>query len=690
MTASILVATPHAPFGELLRMSLEESGQYQVRLVQSGSEARATAGRVAFQLAIMDSSIADEPFVPLCLELIKAQEGLRLVVIPPENNPNHPALGGLLPHGYLSRPFYLPDLINTVSRLLHDREHELRQNGDLPAASAFSVTLPPWLQEPMTLAAYLEKELESVPALAGIVGLIGHEPGTGMLRAFAGAIEREAAEELGQTVFRYWNRKEKTDLMRFLRLSSSKRDYLIYATQISGDLVLVLAYDNAAPLSLIRPQAKEMARRLASLPPEGYNARPQAQEAGGTPAAPLPVPAAGEPLTEPATGPLDRARPAQDENFFDEEDPLGEEAQVINLSALLGEIPSPDPGQAGDAPAADAPREADFDRLADAPREDIWSIARPASAETPTTPRRFNGWEHEEPLEEETAPKTKWPFLDQETVRLPESKETGEEPTRPLALPVDHALPVEPSPPPEPPQEEPARPEEAEQAVPQELTHRQDAPHPEDVPHPEIAEEKQGETPGEDAPVPEHLLPKAGVPTPDPAHLPAVVQQASVPVPDTPGDPLEDTNPGVITTISQISQLEPASPAVSLLNYTCVLVPRLPQHFLTGELAEHLSQWLAQLCLSYGWRLEGIAVRPEYLQWSVQVAPAVSPGNLVRIIRQRTSFYIFNTFPHMATENPSGDFWATGYLIVSGPQPPSAQLLRDYIAQTRKRQGLSR
>jgi REP element-mobilizing transposase RayT len=194
---------------------------------------------------------------------------------------------------------------------------------------------------------------------------------------------------------------------------------------------------------------------------------------------------------------------------------------------------------------------------------------------------------------------------------------------------------------------------------------------------------------GDEAQVPEHLMPPAGVPNPNLAHVPALRQQ-SYPIPEPPGDPLEDTNPGVITTISQINQLEPASPAISLLNYTCVLVPRLPQHFLTGELADRLAQWLAQLCLAYGWRLEGIAVRPEYMQWSVQVAPAVSPGNLVRIIRQRTSFYIFNAFAHLGTDNPSGDFWATGYLIVSGPQPPSAQLLRDYISQTRKRQGITR
>jgi REP element-mobilizing transposase RayT len=187
---------------------------------------------------------------------------------------------------------------------------------------------------------------------------------------------------------------------------------------------------------------------------------------------------------------------------------------------------------------------------------------------------------------------------------------------------------------------------------------------------------------------------RAAAPTPEPPAAPAdgmpLTKADDWGLIEPPPDTLEDTRPGVISTITQLTQLETTSPALSLLNYTCVLVPRMPGHYLAGELADKLSQWVAQLCVAFGWRLEGIAVRPEYLQWNVQVAPAVSPGNLVRILRQRTSQNIFQTFAGLAEDNPSGDFWASGYLIVSGPQPPSAQLLRDYIARTRKRQGVTK
>jgi REP element-mobilizing transposase RayT len=61
----------------------------------------------------------------------------------------------------------------------------------------------------------------------------------------------------------------------------------------------------------------------------------------------------------------------------------------------------------------------------------------------------------------------------------------------------------------------------------------------------------------------------------------------------------------------------------------------------------------------------------------------------MRIMRQQTSEKIFSEFPRMKKENPSGDFWAPGYLIMGGTQPHPQQLVRDYIRQTRQRQGQS-
>jgi len=85
--------------------------------------------------------------------------------------------------------------------------------------------------------------------------------------------------------------------------------------------------------------------------------------------------------------------------------------------------------------------------------------------------------------------------------------------------------------------------------------------------------------------------------------------------------------------------------------------------------------------------LEYLSIRPEYIQWIANVPPATSPAYFMRILRQLTSEKIFLEFPRYKRENPSGDFWAPGYLIMGGSQPPPSQLIKDYIAQTRQRQG---
>jgi REP element-mobilizing transposase RayT len=155
-----------------------------------------------------------------------------------------------------------------------------------------------------------------------------------------------------------------------------------------------------------------------------------------------------------------------------------------------------------------------------------------------------------------------------------------------------------------------------------------------------------------------------------------------------PGE-LDETRPHSITEVAGRVILEPISPGLYNLTYACLLVPRFSSHYLTGDLADRVSEWLPQICIAFGWRLEYLAVRPEYVQWVLNVPPAVSPGYLMRIVRQQTSERIFAEFSRMKKENPSGDFWAPGYLIMGGAQPHPPQLVKDYIKQTRTRQGYS-
>ena len=137
-------------------------------------------------------------------------------------------------------------------------------------------------------------------------------------------------------------------------------------------------------------------------------------------------------------------------------------------------------------------------------------------------------------------------------------------------------------------------------------------------------------------------------------------------------------------------QLAPEPDTLTLhnLTYACVLLPRLPQHHLVGDLADRLAEWVQQLSLAFGWRLEHLAVRPNYLHWIAVVPPNTSPGMMVYNLRLETSRRVFEEFPRLERDNPSGEFWASGYLIVNGRDPFTRQMVQEFIDNVRARQGV--
>jgi len=99
---------------------------------------------------------------------------------------------------------------------------------------------------------------------------------------------------------------------------------------------------------------------------------------------------------------------------------------------------------------------------------------------------------------------------------------------------------------------------------------------------------------------------------------------------------------------------------------------------------------MTQIASVFGWQLGSIHIQSDYMLWSVQVMPNVPVGNIIRIIRQRTSKRIFTQYPDLAKINDLGDFWAPGFLSANSTVPPPDAAIADFINQTRRRQELLR
>lgn len=578
MKADLLVATPQASFGELIRQSLSDTGSFRVHMANGKAEAILAVEKANCSLALLDMELGHKELLEIGRSLRSLNPDLDLVILADEELP--PAMDAIRPWVLLRKPFYLPDFVQLIRAvpIIPDQLIDVLEKDKEPVSAdmkpfpqdAPQVTDIPWLNDVSKAAQHLTRlTLESSAQAA----LITREKD---LWAYAGQLSQNAANELAGTVSRHWDGQKGNDLLRFVRLESTKAEHMLYATSMTSDVILALVFDAETPFSTIRSQANSLARSLAI--------------------------AKTGPLQSLERVPAPKREQVQVESEADEVDESSEDLAIPSIADILNEIPPPVPPErvAMDVPQMSA---ADDNKSASTPDFDV-DPDPSAAATRPSTPLQKNSARR---LSQESSP----------AIHL-----------RDLML--------------------------ADQPG-----HRQDS-------LTDFADELAATLPSKS----QRRRPATPIRQPAPGEL-------------------DETRPHSITEVAGRMITESASPGMAQLNYACLLVPRFTAHYMTGDLADRLSEWMPNICIAFGWRLEFLAVRPEYLQWVLNVTPNTSPGYLMRIMRQQTSEKIFGEFPRLKRDNPSGDFWAPGYLIMGGLQPHPPQLVKDYIKQTRQRQGIS-
>ncbi|MGE5249124.1 MAG: transposase [Bacteroidota bacterium] len=515
MAESLLLVTLSSEVAESIRRTLQEAGPYQVHVADSRAAAVVEAEEAGSSLAILDLGPGEEWVRDIGESLRTIRPEIKLVVLTDEETP--PALDAIRPWALLRKPYHLKELLAAL------REQD-EEAGDK------HVDTITWLQDVAIAAQHLTRLTLESSAQAALITRKNE------LWAYAGGLSQNAGQEVVRAVSRNWDDQRDTDLLRFIRLESTRAEHMLYATRLAPDTVLALVFDAETPFSTIRMQANDLINAIS---------------------------------TEKSTPAESRELPLEEE--LDDEDGI----EIPPISTILTDVPSPDPSAAADQATGEEASAADTgETRVSTPLSDATSFPRESAPAVPLRDRFFG--RHRRPPQEDF------------NATVP--SESRRRPSTPL------------------------RPPEA--------------------------------------------------------------------------DELAATRLSPTTEAERRIKLEPVSAGLYHLSYACLLVPRFSAHYLTGDLGERLSEWLPTLCVAFGWRLEYLAVRPEYLQWVVNVPPNTSPGYLMRIVRHQTSVKIFKEIPRLRKDNPSGDFWAPGYLIMGGTQPPPSQLVRDYIKQARERQGL--
>ena len=132
---------------------------------------------------------------------------------------------------------------------------------------------------------------------------------------------------------------------------------------------------------------------------------------------------------------------------------------------------------------------------------------------------------------------------------------------------------------------------------------------------------------------------------------------------------------------------EPVSDGLYNLSYSCLLIPRFGSHHLTADRVNLVSVCMKEIYTSYGWRLEYLDVKPDYLQWVASIPPTIALIDHISIVRKETSKRLFDDFPPYKQQNLSNDYWAPGYLIMGGKNSITDALVMDYTRQTREKYG---
>jgi REP element-mobilizing transposase RayT/ActR/RegA family two-component response regulator len=536
MEINLLVVTPASSVADAIRRNLDEAGDHILHVVNDKDAALVIAGETRCSFAVLDLGLGEEAVGGIGAALRAVRPQIELLVLCEDGNP--PALDAIRPWTLLSRPFQLTELLKELQN-----EHIKPGESD----TDMEIESVPWLQDVAKAAQHLTRLTLESSAQAALITRNNE------LWAYAGGLSQNAGKEIAQAVARNWDADKGSDLLRFIRLESTRLEHMLYATRLGPDAILAMVFEAETPFSTIRMQANDLVSAIST-------------------ERPAPPPAVSrETVKDDGIASSGEERPPRNDMQVEEEDEDEDELVYPSISEILVNVPSPKP------PA----------------------VMRNAATEAVLPPQRSD------------------PRLDETRASTPLSN-VRSFPLRDLFM----SKPKE-------------NPDELDLTMPSKGKARPETP-----------------------------LPKRGT------------------------EELAETRLSPTTEAERKITLEPVSAGLYHLTYACLLVPRFVSHYLTGDLADRLSEWLPTICIAFGWRLEYLAVRPEYLQWIVNVQPNTSPGYLMRVMRQQTSEKIFKEMPRMRKENPSGDFWAPGYLIMGGSQPHPPQLVRDYIKQARERQGL--
>lgn len=265
MPKSILVATPDGAFGELLRSSLMEKGEYNIQLVQTGTDVLASISSLVFDLAFLDAEIKDQP-VELLIDAVRIKlPGIKVVVIPPPDKEDYPSAGELGADGILKKPFYAPDLVSITEGIFSGKSPEkpAEPRSDMPFDDIVLPVTELATQENLLEKDELVKWFSESSALAAVI-----IKGESMI-ASVGELADSSLHELINDIQGRLAPGSREEMIRFRSLGSTGQDRMIYAVHLTPELTGISVYEVATLFSAARAESAILRQALTNVAAPG-------------------------------------------------------------------------------------------------------------------------------------------------------------------------------------------------------------------------------------------------------------------------------------------------------------------------------------------------------------------------------------------------------------------------------------
>ena len=115
------------------------------------------------------------------------------------------------------------------------------------------------------------------------------------------------------------------------------------------------------------------------------------------------------------------------------------------------------------------------------------------------------------------------------------------------------------------------------------------------------------------------------------------------------------------------------------IEYHFVWVTKYRYPVLKGDIAERTRELVRQTCSNFEIEIIRGVVSKDHVHILVSAPPTMSPSEIMRRVKGRTSAKLFEEFPHIKKRYWGRHFWARGYFCVTAGEL-TKKMIEEYLA----------